>query len=122
MLEVPCAVLMRHLKWSRRRTAIVVGVCAFAAGIPSAIGFGVWRASGLFGMNILQTIDTVVSSILLPASGLLITIFVGWTWNSNEALRVAGIVTGWTGRVWLLLLRFVAPLLIVLILIGVLLI
>lgn len=118
ILEVPCAVLMHRLQWSRRRTALVIGVAAFAAGVPSALGFGVWREIGLFGMGILQTIDTIASSILLPVGGLLIALFVGWNWSGEEALRVAGISDGRYGRAWLFLLRFIAPCLIALILLG----
>ncbi|UCH49301.1 MAG: sodium-dependent transporter [Betaproteobacteria bacterium] len=121
MLEVPCAVLMRRLQWSRRRTAIVIGVAAFLAGVPSALGFGVWREIGLSGMGILQTIDMIASSILLPIGGLLIALFVGWTWSGADALRVAGMADGHVGRAWLFLLRFIAPCLIVLILLALLL-
>jgi NSS family neurotransmitter:Na+ symporter len=118
MLEVPCAALMRRLLWSRKRAAIVIGVAAFAAGVPSALGFGVWSEIGLFGKDILQTIDTIASSIVLPVGGLLIALFVGWTWSSEEALRIAGMSDGRPGRAWLFLLRFVGPLLIVLVLAG----
>ncbi len=118
ILEVPCAVLMRHLQWSRTRTAIVVAAAVFVTGVPSALGFGVWREVGLFGMGILQTIDTIASSILLPVGGLLIALFVGWTWSREEALHVAGMYDGRAGRAWLFLLRFIAPCLIVLILLG----
>ena len=118
ILEVPCAVLMRQLQWSRVRTAIVVAAAAFVAGVPSALGFGAWREIGLFGMGILQTIDTIASSILLPVGGLLIALFVGWSWSDEEALRIAGMSDGRAGRAWLFLLRFIAPCLIVLVLLG----
>ena len=118
ILEVPCSVLMHRLRWSRRRTSIVIGVAAFLAGVPSALGFGVWREIGLFGMGILQTIDAIASSILLPVGGLLIALYVGWTWTSEEALRVAGLSDSRPGRAWLFLLRFIAPCLIVLVLFG----
>jgi NSS family neurotransmitter:Na+ symporter len=118
MLEVPCAVLMRRLRWSRKRGALVIGVAAFLAGVPSALGFGMWREIGVFGMGILQTIDVIASSIVLPVGGLLIALFVGWTWSGEEALRVAGISGDHVARAWLLLLRFIAPCLILLILLG----
>ncbi len=118
MLEVPCSVLMRRLRWSRGRTVFVIGVAAFAAGVPSALGFGLWRGIGLFGMGILQTIDTIAASILLPLGGVLIAAFVGWTWPRPSALQVAGLSDGWLGRAWLFVLRFVAPCLIVAILLG----
>ena len=118
ILEVPCAVVIRQLNWSRRRTAFVIGAAAFIAGIPSALGFGVWSDIGLLGMGILQTIDALASSILLPVGGLLIAVFVGWTWSSAEALRVAGMRDSRVGRAWLFSLRFIAPCMIVVILLG----
>jgi neurotransmitter:Na+ symporter, NSS family len=118
LLEVPCAVLMRQLQWSRKKSALVTGAGIFAFGVPSALGFGVLQGVGIFGLGILEGIDRIASSVILPLGGLFIAIFVGWKWSVADALRTAGLHQGVIGYVWRFLLRFVAPCLIVLVLVG----
>jgi NSS family neurotransmitter:Na+ symporter len=118
LLEVLCAVLMQRLRWTRERSACVMGAAIFAAGVPSALGFGVLAGFGFFGLGILETVDRIASNIILPVGGLLIAAFVGWAWSRADALRTVGLQDGWLARAWLFLLRYLSPLLIVLILIG----
>ncbi len=118
LLEVPCAVLMRELQWTRKKSALLTGAGVFALGIPSALGFGLLKEIGIFGLGILESIDRIASSIILPAGGLLIAIFVGWKWSYVDAVRTAGLQQGVIGTAWRLLLRYVAPCSIVLILAG----
>ncbi len=118
LLEVPCAVLMRQLQWSRKKSALVTGVGIFALGVPSALGFGVLQGVGIFGLGILESIDRIASSVILPVGGLFIAVFVGWKWSSADALRTAGLTRGLVGYVWRFLLRYVAPCLIILVLVG----
>jgi NSS family neurotransmitter:Na+ symporter len=115
LLEVPCAVLMRRLQWSRRRSAIVMGCVVFAAGVPSALGFGALAGIRFSGLGILETVDRVASGVVLPIGGLLIAAFVGWAWSRTDALDAAGLREGRLAGAWLFLLRYVAPCLIALI-------
>jgi len=115
LLEVPCAVLMQRLSWSRKRSALVMGTVVFVAGIPSALGFGALAGIGVFGLGILESVDRIASSIVLPIGGLVIAAFVGWAWLRPDALLAAGLQDGRLARAWLILLRYVAPCLIALI-------
>jgi NSS family neurotransmitter:Na+ symporter len=118
LLEVPCAVLMRELRWTRQKTALLTGAGVFALGVPPALGFGVLQGIGILGLGILESIDRIASSVILPVGGLLIAVFVGWKWPYTDALRTAGLEAGVVGYLWRLLLRYVAPCLIVFILVG----
>ncbi|HUU71128.1 MAG TPA: sodium-dependent transporter [Burkholderiales bacterium] len=118
LLEVPCAVLMRRRQWSRRKSAMAIGAGVFVLGVPSALGYGLLQGIEIFGLGILESIDRLASSVLLPVGGLLIATFVGWKWSRTDAFQTAGLQDGVVGRAWLFLLRFVAPCLIVLILAG----
>ncbi len=118
LLEVPCAVLMRKLQWTRQKSALLTGAAVFALGIPSSLGFGLLQGIGMFGLGILESIDRIASSVILPVGGLLVAIFVGWKWSYADAVRTAGLQRGVVGYVWRLLLRYVAPFLITLILAG----
>lgn len=118
LLEVPSAVLIRRLNWSRSKCTIVVGAAVFAAGIPSALSYGVLSDVRPFGLGILEAIDLIASNLLLPAGGFLIAIFVGWAWTKDQAFESAALRTPWIARTWRFLLRYVAPWLILLTLAG----
>lgn len=118
LLEVPAAVLIRRLNWSRNKSTIIIGAAVFAAGIPSALGFGVLSGVRPFDLGILEAIDHFASKLLLPAGGFLVAIFVGWVWTKEQAFDAAAVRTAWVGRTWRFLLRYVAPWLILLTLAG----
>jgi len=115
MLEVPVAWLTRRTGWSRRRAAIAAGGCIWLCGIPASLGFGPWKAVALGGRGILGMMDYAASNLALPLGGLLIALFVGWRWGARRAMLAAGMTGRRLGRVWLWLLRLVAPAAIVLI-------
>ncbi len=115
LLEVSCAVLMSRLQWSRRKSAIVMGCVVFAAGVPSALGFGLLAGIQFSGLGILESIDRIASGIVLPIGGLLIALFVGWAWSRTDAIDAAGLPDGSLASAWLFLLRYVSPCLIALI-------
>jgi NSS family neurotransmitter:Na+ symporter len=119
LLEVPCAAFMRHLHWSRAKSAVVIRIAVFAAGVPSALGYGALAGIRFFGLSILEIVDRIASNIVLPIGGLLISIFVGWAWSRGDVLRTVGLKEdGWIAQAWLFLLRYLSPILILLILAG----
>jgi SNF family Na+-dependent transporter len=109
-LEVSVAVAIRVLGLPRWSATIALGLLIFAAGIPTAAGSGPLAALRWDGRGILDGMDHVVSNIMLPISGLLTAFFVGWRWR--EAPAEAGFGGRWLGSIWLWLVRWVAPALI----------
>ena len=71
------------------------------------------------GLNtdILDTYDWFANSIFLPLGGLLTAIFVGYVWGTKNAISEAN--KGWSifpiGKWWGLLIRYVVPVLIIVI-------
>jgi len=118
LLEVPCAVLVRNFGWSRSKSALVTGTAVFVVGVPSALGYGALDGIDLFGLGILEGVDRIASNIVLPIGGLLIAVFVGRAWSRSDALQTVGMQDGWIARSWFFLLRYLTPLLILLMLLG----
>jgi NSS family neurotransmitter:Na+ symporter len=116
LLEVSVALAIRVLGLPRWSATMTLGVLIFAVGTPAAAGFGPLAALRWDGRGILDSMDHVVSNIMLPVSGLLTALFVGWRWSRKEALAEAGFGGRWLGPVWLWLVRLVAPALILTIL------
>jgi NSS family neurotransmitter:Na+ symporter len=115
LIEVPAAFCMARWGWSRRQAALLCGGAGFVLGIPSALSAGVLADIVLLGRPILDSIDHIASNIVLPLSGLAIALFVGWHWRDAKSGNVVGFRSDRTARLWLFVVRYVAPVVIVVI-------
>ncbi len=113
ILEVPVAFAMNQWKWSRQKAAVIVSTVCFFVGVPSALSVG-----GIFspfhpgGKTIFDWVDFTTAYILMPFCGLIVTLFTGYAWK--KAGEEAGLSGFWYG-IWMFLIRFAAPVLIVLV-------
>ncbi|MWC27346.1 sodium-dependent transporter [Paenibacillus sp. MMS18-CY102] len=113
LLEVPVAYAMERWRLSRSTATVSTTVLCFLFGLPSALSVG--GAVGWLhweGKSFFDWVDFIASNIILPLGGLMVTLFVGYAWK--HAAQEAGLTAGWF-RLWLFLLRYVAPVLIVLV-------
>jgi NSS family neurotransmitter:Na+ symporter len=79
LIEVAVAPLIRATALSRRNAAILVGIGAWLLGLPSLLSFNLWAEVRLFQeLTIFDTVDGFASNLLLPASGLALSLFAGW--------------------------------------------
>jgi NSS family neurotransmitter:Na+ symporter len=114
-IEVACSYVIRRFGLRRPAAAAAVGLGIFALGVPASLGYGVWSEVRWDGRLILESVDYVVSNVVLPLSGLLVALFVGWRWGKAAALRESDFGDTPIGRTWLWLLRIAAPIFIALI-------
>lgn len=114
ILEVLVATLMEMFNWTRKKAVTIAITAAFIFAIPSALAgskalFPEWEL--MYGRNFFDTIGYLTASWMMPISGLLYAIFVGWTMDrklaSSEYLKGTTLVKGL--RIWLFLIRWVAP-------------
>ncbi len=120
LLEVVCSYFIDEKGWPRKKAAAVVGLACLAFGIPSAFamdpGFLLESWEGGYGKNFFDTMDHLASNWLLPLGGLLIAIYAGWIMpgrlrDAEVSDMAPALVKG-----WLLLIRFVAPALVLVVL------
>jgi NSS family neurotransmitter:Na+ symporter len=110
LLEVAVAYFMRQFSWTRQKTALTIGGIIFLLGIPSSLGLGVLEGVKLIGgRDILDSMDFLASNIFLPVGGLLIALFMGWGWKKADALKDSDFGDTTLGNLWLICLRFLAP-------------
>lgn len=121
-IEVVSTNLMELLQWGRKKAVTLVCIATFIFGIPSALAgstvlFQDWQA--IYRMNFLDTMDAFISIWLIPIGGLITTIFVGWVWDKNLARDefYKGAYRRGTFSVWYYCMRYVVPVLILLIII-----
>ncbi|MDF2716868.1 MAG: Na+-dependent transporter of the family protein [Paenibacillus sp.] len=113
ILEVPIAYSMTRWNWSRKKASLYVSIVCFLVGIPSALSVG--GVLGTFrpgGKTMFDWVDFATAYVLMPLGGLIVTLFTGYVWK--KAGEEAGLRGFWY-RAWMLLLRYVSPVLIVLV-------
>ncbi|MBE0596859.1 MAG: sodium-dependent transporter [Desulfuromonadales bacterium] len=112
LLEAQVAYLIDERGWGRRQATCTLAALAFVVGIPTALSYNLLADWQLIGeRSFFDSADLVASNYLLPLSGLLIAIYVGWFWSGTEEKEelIAG-GAGWVYPLWHLLIRFVSPL------------
>ncbi|MCH2143092.1 MAG: sodium-dependent transporter, partial [Phycisphaerales bacterium] len=122
LLEVVASYLIDAHEWTRARAAWTMGSVIMVFGIITAFSSskGFLMASWLpgYGQSFFDTMDVLSSNWMLPLGGLFIAIYAGWI--MPERLRDAEIsdMNGLIASSWLVLVRFVAPVMVVIVLLD----
>ena len=85
MLELVVAPVMRRTGLSRPRSAALLGLFCWLAGLPVVLSFNAWRdvrplasIPGFENVGIYDAVDGLSSNLLLPIGGLSLSLFAGW--------------------------------------------
>lgn len=78
LMEAVVSVFCDEFKWNRRKATIIVTICAILLGIPSSLGNGIWSDFKILGLGILDQMDFLTNTILMPVGAFLTCIFVGY--------------------------------------------
>lgn len=120
LLEVPVAILIERFKLSRKRASALTIAMILVLGAPASLSQSLMAGFKLFGLNAFDLFDFVSSNLLLPLGGILICLFVGWIYGGKrfvEQLSNQGqLANAGTLRAVFVMVRFVAPLLIAIVL------
>ncbi|TKD70020.1 sodium-dependent transporter [Pseudalkalibacillus hwajinpoensis] len=123
MLEIIVSVISKGNLTLRKKWAWIIGLAIFIAGIPSALSYGVLSEVTLFDKTIFDLADYAVSNVLLPIGALLIALFVPRKMKKSalyEELKRGSSLKKGLFEAWYFLIRFVAPLLILFVMLDVL--
>ena len=110
LLEPIVAWLVEALQWSRRKASLIAGLGAWTLGIGSLLSFNHWAEFKPLGRNYFEWSEFLSLTIMLPTGGLLVAIFVGWRMSRASTLDELKVVDGVFFSSWRFLVRFVAPL------------
>jgi NSS family neurotransmitter:Na+ symporter len=115
----PVVAYFREKGFTRFQITVVSGVIVFLLGIPSSLSMGIWGDVKFFNKGFLDLFDFATANIMLPLGGMLISLFVGWVIAPLAIKEVSGSEAG-SGltKIWIFILRFVAPIAIAAILIN----
>ena len=113
LLETSVSYIVDEFNWDRRKTSLVLGISMFLLGIPSSLGQGVLsHIKPIRGLDILDSIDFIATNIMLPVSGFLLCIFIGWVWGIDNALEEAtnnGKLSFKFAHFWSFTIKWIAP-------------
>lgn len=114
LMEVPVAYLMRARNMSRKAASALIGVITLFLGVAVSLGMGRWSHITPIGdRNILDSMDFLTSNIFLPIGGMGMALFIGWQFTKKDALTATDFTNSRIGEVWYVIVRFIAPILIV---------
>jgi neurotransmitter:Na+ symporter, NSS family len=132
LLEVVVSYFVDETTFSRKKAAWVVGGFTFAFGIPSALANGAvgglsdmsWLVGNrVFGENpsFLDVMDFIWGNLSLAIGALLLSVFIGWVWGTENAIAEmqegsGNSFKGTLATVWSVFLKYVCPIVIAVIL------
>lgn len=120
IMEVPVAYLHQRFAFSRVKATVMTAVLLALIGSTAALSNSSLAGFKLFGMTMFDLYDFLTSNLLLPLGGLFLCLFTGWVWgeekiraalSNDSSLANQSIIT-----IFMFLVKFVAPVTIVVIL------
>ena len=115
LLEPIVTWLVETRGMSRVMATSLSSVMVWLIGIGCLLSFNLWSDATLWGMTFFDLVEGLTANILLPLGGLLIAVFASWLMSRQSTVDELAIGDGTTYRVWRTILRYVAPIFVILI-------
>lgn len=115
----PLVILLTERQgFTRLKASILVGIIGWVLGLASLLSFNIWQNFKFFHQwTVFDAITDLTTNFLLPLGGLGFALFAGWVMSSkatSQELQVRSPIF----KTWLFLVRYLAPLGIILIIIN----
>lgn len=118
LLEVVVAYFSEEFKMKRSTATIVAATLAAILGVFTTLSFGPLKEVTIFQKSIFDSCDFLATNILLPLGAFFIVLFMGWFFDKNQTkdeLSNQGTLKVRLFPVFMFILRFIAPLAILLV-------
>lgn len=123
LLEPAVAYLVERWSLARDRAAMLMSVIVWILGLGTIFSFNIWsdvrplESFEIFAdKTVYHLLDFLASNILLPLGGVLIAVFVGWrlNWKTTEDELAMG-KEYCSYAVWRISIRYIAPVLLIIV-------
>lgn len=119
LMETVVSIVRDKFGLKRNTTCLIVLLFSIVMGIPSSLGFGVLDSVKVLGMSILDMFDFVSNSVLMPIVALATCIFVGFIIKPQSLIDEVELTGSFKKKkLFTVIIKYVAPIFIVLILIS----
>ncbi|ODS24386.1 transporter [Candidatus Endobugula sertula] len=115
LIEPAVAWLVEYKGYKRYRLVFVLGFIIWCIGLGSVFSFNYWSELKLFGKTFFESLSFLTANILLPVGGLLTALFVGWRMDRDSVIDEVGDIQRGPYRWWFRVLRFVSPVLLMIV-------
>ncbi len=78
MLEAIISIFIRKFRIKRRKACLLVGIYTVIMAIPSTLGYGIWSHIEILGRNLLESFDYISNNILMPLLAIGTCILIGY--------------------------------------------
>lgn len=117
LLETSVSTLSDEMGWSRKKSTVAMIIVMIVLGTASAFGFGVWDFVTIMGMNVLDFLDFLTNSVMMPiaafATCILVVRVLGCKAVADEVKKSSAFKRE---KVYNFVIRYLAPVCIVIIL------
>lgn len=119
IMEAIVSSLCDRFGWSRTKTTVGAGIGSFLLGIPPILGYSLWDKVTLGGMTILDMMDFITNSVLMPICAFLTCIFVAYVIGVNVIHDEVKISSKFKRqKLFDIMIKYVAPVFIIAILVS----
>ncbi len=119
LMETIVSILQDRFKWKRPVCCIVVFIGVLILGAPASLGFGSWSSFTVLGLSILDFMDFVSNSVLMPIVALLTCVFVAWIIGTKAVAEEVKLSSDFHGeKLFNVMCKYIAPICIIAILIS----
>lgn len=118
MLEMSVAIFVNKFKLPRLRVCLALSLVCFVLAACCSLSFGEWKGVTIFGMTFFDLFDFLVAKFFMPLGALTICIFAGWIVDEKvlrSELTNGGLLRQPLYPAYRFIVRFVAPICIILI-------
>ncbi len=114
LMEVVVAYIIEEFRISRKAAVLAVTGIVLFLGVFSSLSQGVLSDVKIFGNNIFDLFDKTSANILMPVGALLIVLFAGWKMKKSDFIDEitsggAHKIAPWYMKVIIFSIRYVAP-------------
>ncbi len=120
LMETIVSIFCDKFRWGRKASCTFVLIISLLLGIPSSLGFGPLGFISWMGMTILDIMDFLSNSVLMPIAAFFICIFVGYAVKPKTVIDEVKATDGTfkKEKLFTVMIKWIAPVCLVLILIS----
>ena len=119
LMETVVSIFCDRLKIGRKTSCLFVLIVSLVLGIPSSLGNGVWGNIKIIGMDFLTFFDFISNSVIMPVVALFTSIFVGYIIKPKSVIEEVELTGAFKSKIlFTLVIKYFAPICIVLILVS----
>ncbi|QSX07890.1 sodium-dependent transporter [Alkalibacter rhizosphaerae] len=118
LLEVVVSTLCDRFGISRTKSVLWTTVFVIIMGMPSSLGNGIWSHITILDLPILDFFDFVTNAVLMPLGALFMSIMLGHFVPEEEMEKEMGLVKKGKKIFYRIMIKYVAPIFIVVILLS----